>query len=150
MDPTEDYAMSRILSSMAMIVATVGMIGGTSPAALAEDTAAATKSIWQKHLQSAMAKNVDAATSDFADDAVLFTKGKVFKGKDEIRGFVTQFVNAMTPEAAASFKVDYESYADNVVFFNFTVGAWKRSGTNLVILKDGKFLYAMSLSYPAE
>src|SRR5262245_19823755 len=102
------------------------------------------------HLQSAMSGDLESATNDFAEGAVLFTKGHSYTGKDEIRGYLAGFVKAMTPEAAKTMKVDYEAYSDDTIFFNFTVGAWKRSGTNFVVVKNGKFVYATSINYPAE
>jgi len=132
-----------------LALAVMALVGG-SLAAISDDRMAMNKAIWMHHLQSAMSGDVEAAINDFADNAVLFTKGRSYSGRDEIRGYLAGFIKAMTPEAAKSMKVDYESYTDETIFFNFTVSAWKRSGTNFVVVKDGKFVYVESISYPTE
>jgi hypothetical protein len=152
----------RIPKIGVLVLAATALVGGALAARSGDSTdlasvkaehhlqAALNKAMWMHHLQSAMSGDVEAATSDFADNAVLFTKGHSYAGKDQIRGYVAGFVKAMTPEAAKSVKVDYETYTDDTIFFNFTVGAWKRSGTNFVVVKDGKFIYATSVNYPSE
>jgi ketosteroid isomerase-like protein len=131
--------------------ALAGLLGiAAAVPAAADEAADATKALWQQHLQSAMAGDVESATNDFAEDAVLYTNGHVFNGRAEIRSYVEEVVTALTPEALESMTVASEAYGGDTIFFSYTVGAWQRGGTNFLVVKDGKFIYGSSINYPAE
>jgi ketosteroid isomerase-like protein len=109
-----------------------------------------TQAVWEAHLANFDSGDIDALLNDFADDAVIMARGGTYRGKDEVRVFASTFFASFTPEIAETFVVDSVAYAGNVVFFNYTIGAIGRSGTDVAIVRDGKLAVIVTLDYPTE
>ena len=68
----------------------------------ADDMSAASKAVWDGHLQKAMSKDLDAVMTDFTDQSAIVTPDKVYVGTAEIRGFLGNVIKSFTPEVLKS------------------------------------------------
>lgn len=131
-------------------LAAAGAIAGAYPAPVSADEAATAKSVWEHHLKSAMSHDLDAIMTDFTEESAIVTPGGVFKGKSAIRGFLAEAVKGFTPEAMKSMVVNAETVDGGVVFFNYTVGAAKRTFSDTAVIKNGKIAAITAVNYQAE
>ena len=127
------------------------LFASAASAASADDVSAASKAVWDGHLQKAMSKDLDAVMTDFTDQSAIVTPDKVYVGTAEIRGFLGNVIKGFTPEVLKSWVMKSEIPHDNVVFTVLTVGAAKRTFVYTTVIKDGKILtITESPGFPAE
>jgi hypothetical protein len=119
-------------------------------AAAAADVSAASKAVWDGHLQKAMSKDLDAVMTDFTDQSAIITADKTFAGTAEVRGFLGKVIQGFTPEALKSMVMQAEVSHDNVVFTKLTIGAAKRTFIYTAVINDGKIMTITEADYPAE
>jgi hypothetical protein len=131
------------VAAMVLTVWTTGPVnaGGASEA---------TETVWQRHLQSALAGDIDAMLADFSEESVIITREGPIRGEHAIRGFFEAFLAGSTPEANATVVVNSEIVEDRMVFFNFTVGAEKRTFSDTALIEDGKIKVLTTVDYAAE
>jgi hypothetical protein len=116
------------------------LFASAASAASVDDVSAASKAVWDGHLQKAMSKDLDAVMTDFTDQSAIVTPDKVYVGTAEIRGFLGNVIKGFTPEVLKSLVMKAEIPHDNVVFTILTVGAAKRTFVYTAVIKDGKIL----------
>jgi hypothetical protein len=116
------------------------LLASAASAAAANDVSAASKAVWDGHLQKVMTKDLDAVMTDFTDQSAIVTVDKVYAGTAEIRGFLENVFKGFTPEVLKSMVMKAEIPHDNVVFSILTVGAAKRTFIYTTVIKDGKIM----------
>lgn len=116
------------------------LFASAASAASADDVSAASKAVWDGHLQKVMSKDLDAVMTDFTDQSAIVTPDKVYVGTAEIRGFIGNVIKGWTPEVIKSMVMKAEIAHDNVVFTILAVGAAKRTFVYTTVIKDGKIL----------
>ena len=126
------------------------LVLGSLTAAAAADLSAASKAVWDGHLQKVMSKDLDAVMADFTDRSAIITSDHVYVGKPEVRAFIAKFVAGLTPAAMASIVMQAEEAHDNIVCTKFTVGAAKRTFLYTAEIKDGKIVTVSTANYAAE
>lgn len=130
------------------MLAGVALLAGLVPAAA--DTSAETRAVWERHLAAATAGDIDAVMEDFTDASAIVTTGGVLAGRDAIRGFFEEFLAGGSDEANESVVVNAFVVHDDVVVFNFTIGAIDRSFHDTALIRDGRIAVLSTLDYPAE
>ena len=93
--------------------------------------------VFQHHVQTLGAGDLDEIVADYADDAVFITPAGVKRGKDGIREAFTQLL-ADVPNAAWELKT--QTYEDDVLFLEWTAvsAATKvEDGIDTFIFRDG-------------
>ena len=139
----------RVVFARLFAVVLVAFLAGSQAAAQSEEEMA-TQGVWEAHMAHFMSGDLDLVLSDFADDAVIITKGGVFRGLDEIRTYFQRSMSQMTPEAMGSFADEGTIYVDTLVFSNYSIGAYDRGATDVAIVEDGKLSKIVTLDYPME
>ena len=92
------------------------------------------------HLQSMVAKDVDAVLSDYTEASVLYTPDRQFRGLSEIRDFFTNFVSLLTPEVLAQFKMARQDVEGEIAYIVWTVGDMVPLATDTFVVRDGKIM----------
>ena len=92
--------------------------------------------VFTHHAQSLGAEDLDAILMDYADTAILISPSGVLRGKDAIRNFFADLLQAL-PKAHWAVKT---IYADNVLFLEWTADSARASvsdGVDTFIFHDG-------------
>ena len=79
--------------------------------------------VFTHHAQSLGAEDLDAILMDYADNAILISPSGVLRGKDAIRSFFADLLQAL-PKAQWGVKT---IYADNVLFLEWTADSARAS-----------------------
>ena len=124
-------------------------IGFAFPALAAENLAAASKAVWDRHVQAAVAGDIDEVMEDFAEDSVIITPERVIAGKPAIRAFFVEFL-AVAEESGGSPTVNHEIVHDNIVVFNFTDAMKENTYHDTAVIDDGKIRVISTIGYPTE
>ena len=92
--------------------------------------------IFTHHAQALGAEDVDAILMDYADTAILISPSGVLHGKDAIRNFFADLLQAL-PKAHWGVKT---IYADNILFLEWTADSARASvsdGVDTFIFQTG-------------
>src|ERR1051326_4391243 len=79
--------------------------------------------VFTHHAQALGAEDLDAILMDYANAAILISPSGVLRGKDQIRGFFADLLQAL-PKAQWGVKT---IYADNVLFLEWTADSARAS-----------------------
>ena len=92
--------------------------------------------VFTHHAQSLGAEDLDAIMMDYADAAIFMNPSGVLRGKDAIRNFFAELLQAL-PKAQWGVKT---LYADNVLFLEWTADSARASvsdGVDTFIFQNG-------------
>ena len=92
--------------------------------------------VFTHHAQGLGAEDVDAILMDYADTAILISPSGVLHGKDAIRNFFADLLQAL-PKAHWGVKT---IYADNILFLEWTADSARASvsdGVDTFIFQNG-------------
>ena len=108
--------------------------------------------LWDAHVQAVVAKDVDALVNHFTDDAVIVTRDGTYRGLAEIRKFYEAYLVPVTPELLATFGVDDQIAAGEIVFFKYhaTVNEVVMTTMDTVHIEDGSITAISSVTFPAQ
>jgi ketosteroid isomerase-like protein len=96
-----------------------------------------TADILSHHLESVVAKDVDAVLSDYATDAVLLTPDGQFVGKEAIGKFVSDFTLLLTPEFMANFALTRQEIVGDVAYIVWNSGDAVPLATDTLVCSNG-------------
>ncbi len=109
----------------------------TKPIAAVADA----QSVVRNHLRAFLEqKGVDAILEDYHDDARFHTEQRVFRGKHEIREFVTGFLGSLPAGATQSFSLRAFRVDGDLAFIAWSVGREIPLGTDTFLVRDGRIL----------
>lgn len=98
----------------------------------------ATEAVLQNHLGAFLeGKGVDAILADYADHANLFTEQYVFRGKEQIRVFLTDFLAALPPGAITRFSLKSMHIDEQLAYITWSIKD-ELAGTDTFVVQDGK------------
>ena len=100
-----------------------------------------TESVLGHHLQSAMAKDIEAVLSDYTEDSVLVTQDATFTGLAEMRTFFEGFFASLTPELLAVFELDKQEVNGEMAYIVWHAGDVIPLGTDTFIVQNDKIRY---------
>jgi hypothetical protein len=92
--------------------------------------------VFTHHAQALGAEDLDAIVMDYADDAILISPSGVLRGKDAIRQFFADLLQAL-PKAQWGVKT---IYADNVLFLEWTADSARANvsdGVDTFLFENG-------------
>ena len=91
--------------------------------------------VFTHHVQAAEAEDLDSILMDYADTSLLISPAGVLLGKDAIRPFFADLLQAL-PKARWGFKT---IYAGNVLFLEWTADSARASasGVDTFLFQDG-------------
>ncbi len=133
-----------------LIGLTAMLLASGTGVAYGQDVSAASKAVWDGHLQKAMSKDLDAVMTDFTDQSSIITADKVYSGTAGVREFLGKVIAGFTPEVLKSIVMQAEVPHDNVVFTELTIGAAKRTYIYTAVIDGGKIKTITEADYPAQ
>ncbi|WP_233889772.1 nuclear transport factor 2 family protein [Paraburkholderia flagellata] len=98
---------------------------------------ASTQRVFEHHL-GAFAVGIDEILSDYDENAVLMTPGKVYRGLDEIRQFFKAFIDSAEPAFWSAFKITSQCVAREVAYFAWEAKPSVTLATDTLFVKNGK------------
>ena len=102
---------------------------------------AATETVVRNHLQTFLEQQgVTALVSDYDDDAHFYSEAKIYRGKQEIHGFFTDFIASLPAGAIDRFTLTSLRVAQNVAFITWCVGEDIPLGTDTFVVNNGKIV----------
>ena len=102
---------------------------------------AATETVVRNHLQTFLEQQgVTALVSDYDDDAHFYSEAKIYRGKQEIHGFFTDFIASLPAGAIDRFTLTSLRIARNVAYITWCVGDDIPLGTDTFVVKNGKIV----------
>ncbi len=134
---------------LAAIAATLFILAAPPAPALA-DMSAESAAVWHRHVERATAGDLDAVMEDFADDSAIITTTGVIAGKPAIRTFFEEFLSGFDQAAMESTVVNVETIHDDVVVFNFTVGAAGMTFHDTAVIRDDRIRVLSTVGYPSK
>ncbi len=135
---------------LALPIATVLLLGAAPLSVASEGTSAETEAVWSHHVERAAAGDLDGIMKDFGDDSVIITPAGVLAGKPAIRGFFQDFLAHLDEAAMKSLVVNSETFHDDVVVSNFTIGSTHQTFQDTAIVTNDRIRVLSTVAYPAE
>ena len=112
--------------------------------------AAASRAVWERHVQAAVAGDLDAVMADFTEESAIITTDDVISGMADIRRFFEELLGSLEPGALATTVPNAEIIHGNVLVANFTIGAVGRTFHDTAVIRDDHFAVLTTVNYPAE
>jgi len=103
---------------------------------------AQTEEVVGQHVQALLARDLDALTSGYSDDAVIIinTSPVAIVGLAAIRQFGAQILEAYTPEVLSAFKVGQQVIEGEIAYAVWSMGAAIPVATDTFVVRDGKIV----------
>jgi ketosteroid isomerase-like protein len=101
----------------------------------------ATGTVVRNHLQAFLEqKGVAAIVSDYDEDARFYSEAKVYRGKQEIYGFFTDFISSLPAGAIEHFTLRSLRVDRDIAYITWCVGSDIPLGTDTFVVDDGKIV----------
>ncbi len=100
-----------------------------------------TESVLGHHLQSVVAKDMEAVLSDYTEDSVVISQDATFTGLAEMRTFVQGIFDLLTPEILAVFELDKQEVNGEMAYIRWHAGNVIPLGTDTFIVQNDKITY---------
>ena len=82
---------------------------------------AASRAVWERHVQAATAGDIDAVMADFTEESALITPDGVISGTADIRRFFEDLLGGVEPGALETTVSNAELTHGNILVANFTM-----------------------------
>jgi ketosteroid isomerase-like protein len=138
-DPMKSFLTSTLAGAAALSA------GST---ALADE--AASRAVWERHVQAATAGDIDAVMADFTEESAIITTDGVISGTADIRRFFEDLLGGLAAGALETTVSNAEFTHGNVLVANFTIGAVGRTFQDTAVIRDDRFLVLTTVNYAAE
>jgi ketosteroid isomerase-like protein len=103
--------------------------------------ATVTEAVVRHHLTAFLdQKPVEDIVSDYADDAHFISETKLYRGRNEIHGFFTDFIAALPDRAMERFTLSSLHVHRDIAYITWSVGGDIPLGTDTFIVADGKIV----------
>ena len=100
-----------------------------------------TETVVRKHLTAFLEQQgIAAIVSDYADDARLFSEGRIYHGKQEIRGFFADFIGALPADGVERFSLRNLRVDGDIALLTWCLGSDIVLGPDTFVVNDGKIV----------
>lgn len=100
-----------------------------------------TETVVRRHLQAFLEqKGLAAIVSDFDDDARLCSEATIYRGKQAIQGFFTDFIASLPAQAVSRFTLRSMQVDRNIAYITWCVGSDIPLGTDTFVVDNGKIV----------
>jgi len=116
---------------------------------LSSAKAAETSEVWQHHIDTWNARDVEGIVADYTEESVVIMVNKVYRGKKEIRELFVRLFD--TFDGAEDHEIDPAFIIGKVVYITWRAkieGIAIPLGTDTFVIEDGKILYQTITSNP--
>jgi ketosteroid isomerase-like protein len=109
-----------------------------------------TGTVVRNHLQAFLEqKGVAAIVSDYDEDARFYSEAKVYRGKQEIYGFFTDFIDSLPAGAIEHFTLRSLRVDGDIAYITWCVGSDIPLGTDTFVVDGGKIVSQTFAMYAA-
>ena len=109
-----------------------------------------TETVVRNHLQAFLEqKSVAEIVNDYAHDAQFYSEAKIYRGKQEIQGFFTDFIASLPAQAIERFALRSLHVDHNIAYITWCVGNDIPLGTDTFIVSNGKMVSQTFAMYAA-
>jgi ketosteroid isomerase-like protein len=108
---------------------------------------AQTQATLDHHLQSIIAKDIDALMEDYVEQSVLYMPDTTVRGLDDLRNFFTGFLTLLTPEFMADFEMSRQEVDGEIAYTVWNSGSAAPLGTDTFVVRDGKIVVQTAAVY---
>jgi hypothetical protein len=150
MGPARDKQEDKLMQTLPRLIATAATLVVLAAPALPAlaDVSSDSAAVWHRHVERAVAGDIDAVMEDFAEDSVIITSQGVLEGKAAIRQFFEAFLGDYDQAAIDSTVVNTETIHGDVVVFNFTVGSAGMTYQDTAVIGDDRIRVLTTVGYP--
>lgn len=100
-----------------------------------------TEAVVRNHLQAFVEhKGIEAILNDYDDDARFHSEAKTYEGKQEIRGFFTNFMASLPDGATQRFSLRTLRVDGELAYITWSVGREVPLGTDTFLVRNGKIV----------
>lgn len=100
-----------------------------------------TETVVRKHLQAFLEqKGIAAIVNDYDEHARLYSEAKIYQGKQEVRGFFTEFIDALPAGGIDHFSLRSLQVDGDVAYITWSVGNAIPLGTDTFVVDNGKIV----------
>ena len=100
-----------------------------------------TETVVHHHLQAFLEqKGIAAIVDDYDEDARFYSEAKIYRGKQEIHGFFSDFIASLPALAVDRFTVRKFLVDRDVAYITWCVGSDIPLGTDTFVVKNGKIV----------
>jgi ketosteroid isomerase-like protein len=100
-----------------------------------------TESVVRNHLQAFLEqKGVAAIVNDYDDNARFISEAQIYRGKQEIHGFFTGFIDALPAGGIDNFTLRSLRVDGDVAYITWSVGGDIPLGTDTFVVNNGKIV----------
>lgn len=101
----------------------------------------ATEAVVRSHLDAFLGQEgVDSIVKDYDDRAQFFTESKIYDGKQEIRGFFTDFIAGLPDGGVGRFALRSMQVEGSVAYITWSVGSDIPLGTDTFVVDDRRIV----------
>jgi hypothetical protein len=133
-----------------ILTATLAGAAALSAGSTALADEAASRAVWERHVQAATAGDIDAVMADFTEESAIITTDGVISGTADIRRFFENLLGGLEPRALETTVSNAKITHGNVLVANFTIGAVGRTFHDTAVIRDDRFAVLTTVNYPAE
>ncbi|MEP7091130.1 MAG: nuclear transport factor 2 family protein [Nocardioidaceae bacterium] len=106
-----------------------------------DDQSSATDTVVHNHLRAFLEQeSVDSIVQDYDDAAQFHTEAKIYRGKQEIHGFFTDFIGALPEGAIGRFELKSMQVEGSIGYITWRVGDEIPLGTDTFVVDNGKIV----------
>ena len=100
-----------------------------------------TETVVRNHLQAFLEqKSVAAIVGDYDDHALFYSEEKIYRGRQEISGFFTDFLESLPARAIDRFTLRCLRVDRDVAYITWSVGDDIPLGTDTFVVDNGKIV----------
>jgi hypothetical protein len=109
-----------------------------------------TETVVRNHLTAFLEQQpVAAIVSDYHDDAQFHSEARIYRGKQEIHGFFTDFIASLPARAFERFTLKSLHAERNIAYITWCIGSDIPLGTDTFVVDDGKIVSQTFAMYTA-
>ena len=101
----------------------------------------ATEAVVRNHLQAFLEqKGIAAIVNDYDETARLYSEAEIYRGKQEIGDFFTDFIDCLPAGAIGRFSLRSLRVDDDIAYITWSVGSEIPLGTDTFVVNNGKIV----------
>ena len=109
-----------------------------------------TETVVRNHLQAFLEqKGIAAILDDYDDNARFYSEAKIYRGRQEIRGFFVDFLGSLPAGGIDEFSLRSQRVDGSIAYITWSVGSNIPLGTDTFVVDNGKIVSQTFAMYAA-
>jgi hypothetical protein len=102
-----------------------------------------TEAVVRNHLQAFLEQQgIAAILDDYDENARFYSEAKIYRGRQEIRGFFVDFIGSLPAGAVDHFSLRSRRVDGNIAYITWSAGSDIPLGTDTSVVENGKIVFA--------